>query len=260
MTRRVAVLAALGALALAPVMPAEGADTTPCLGAAEAAAARHGVPAELLKAIALVETGRGGGADGPQPWPWAINADGRGVWFESRAAAMAAVQRVLAAGTRSIDIGCFQINLRWHGHAFDSLDAMFDPASNADYAARFLARLHREAGDWTVAAGWYHSRTPELSAAYLERLARHRQDPADRTHAPSHATAPLPRRCREASRVPRSIPAPGGVGLGPWAAPGRPTEPVAHCHGRPSHIASLWWSGETDKTGRAPPTGSLWRR
>jgi hypothetical protein len=252
MTRGAVVLAALGALSLAPAMPAWGASR-PCLSAAEAAAARHGVPAELLRAIALVETGRGG-PDGPRPWPWAINAGGRGAWFESRAAASAAARRALAAGTRSIDIGCFQINLRWHGDAFESIDAMFDPAANADYAARFLARLHREAGDWTVAAGWYHSRTPELSKAYRERLARHLRDHAGGTHAPRHAASPLPRRCRDAGRVPRTIPAPGGVGLGPWAAPAAP------CRARPSPVASLWRSGEVSEAGRTSATGSLWRR
>jgi soluble lytic murein transglycosylase-like protein len=68
-----------------------------------------------------------------------------------------------ARGARSYDVGCFQINYRWHGQHFASLDQMFDPDANAAYAARFLSELYAEFGDWSRAAGAYHSRTPVLS-------------------------------------------------------------------------------------------------
>jgi len=74
------------------------------------------------------------------------------------------------APAEQLDLGCFQINLRWHGRAFDTLDQMLDPARNARYAARFLAALHDETGDWTAAAAAYHSRTSDHARAYLERL------------------------------------------------------------------------------------------
>jgi hypothetical protein len=47
---------------------------------------------------------------------------------------------------------------------------MFDPLENARYAARFLAELQQETGDWMAAVGAYHSRTPELAAAYRSRV------------------------------------------------------------------------------------------
>ena len=56
-----------------------------------------------------------------------------------------------------------QINYRWHGHAFPSLEAMFDPEWTATYAAQFLRTLYEERGDWSAAAGAYHSLTPELA-------------------------------------------------------------------------------------------------
>ena len=104
------------------------------------------------------------------PWPWAVNLEGKGFWFDNEAQARAYVARVFEAGARSFDIGCFQINYRWHGHRFASLEAMFDPDQNAAYAARFLRELHAEYGSWTAAAGAYHSRTATLATAYARRF------------------------------------------------------------------------------------------
>jgi len=138
-----------------------------CEAAAAVAAGRHGVPLDMLRAIALVESGRAV-AGNRRPWPWTVNAGGRGYWFASRESAVAfAGEHAAGAG---IDIGCFQINTRWHGDAFASVEAMFDPVANANHAAAFLARLQAEFDDWEAAAGAYHSRTPHLAEAYRERL------------------------------------------------------------------------------------------
>jgi hypothetical protein len=43
--------------------------------------------------------------------------------------------------------------------------------ANADYGARFLSQLQADAGgNWYVATGYYHSRTPLLAADYRERV------------------------------------------------------------------------------------------
>jgi len=105
-------------------------------------------------------------------WPWAVNAAGEGRIFENRDAAMAWVRERQAAGVQSIDVGCMQINLRWHPGAFASLEEGFDPVINIDYAARFLAGLYAETGDWMRAGGAYHSRTPEKAGIYLSSLRR----------------------------------------------------------------------------------------
>ena len=65
-----------------------------------------------------------------QPWPWSFNAAGEGRYMASRAEAVAEVQARQAAGTRSIDIGCMQINLLHHPDAFESVEAGFDPETN----------------------------------------------------------------------------------------------------------------------------------
>jgi hypothetical protein len=129
------------------------------------------VPQEVLHAISLTETGRPDGGR-LRPWPWAINREGQGHWFKSRAEAFAFAEASLAAGRRSFDVGCFQINYHWHGHNFSSLEAMFDPVIGATYAARFLQSLYLERGSWLAAAGAYHSQTPERARVYRARFER----------------------------------------------------------------------------------------
>ena len=136
-----------------------------CRNAAIRSADAHGIPREVLVAITLVETRtRRGGVSGP--WPWTVNVAGKGAWFDTRASALLHAQSARARGQMSFDVGCFQLNYRWHGEHFASIAEMFDPARSGDYAARFLKSLHEESGDWITAAGHYHSRTPVHARRY----------------------------------------------------------------------------------------------
>ena len=145
-----------------------------CDAVAEVAAKAHSVPLDVLRAITRTETGRL--VDGTlQPWPWTVNMEGTGRWFATEDEARAYVFRHFKRGARSFDVGCFQINYKWHGKAFRSIDEMFDPDQNARYAAKFLAQLFVEFGDWTKAAGAYHSRTPKYAEKYEARFDRIRR-------------------------------------------------------------------------------------
>ena len=139
-----------------------------CTAAIATAEQTYGIPTGLLLAIAKSESGRPvAGLPGLQPWPWAIDADGRAYYFDTRAAAVAWATQS-AAG--QMDVGCVQINLQSHPHAFRNMDNAFDPVANADYGGRFLRRLFDESGNWYTAVGYYHSRTPDLAAAYRDRV------------------------------------------------------------------------------------------
>jgi hypothetical protein len=132
-------------------------------------ARRTGVPVSVLKAISLNETGRR--REGTfRPWPWTVNMEGAGHWFDSYPEARSYVEQEYQRGARSFDIGCFQINYKWHGQEFASIDEMFDPLANGLYAARFLTDLYNETGSWTKAAGAFHSRTPEHATQYAARF------------------------------------------------------------------------------------------
>jgi hypothetical protein len=148
--------------------PAFAADpATLCETAVTTAEYVNRLPPRLLGAISLTETGRIDPANGRvRPWPWTINAEGEGQFFETPQAAIAAVKALQARGVRSIDVGCLQVNLMYHPDAFASLEEAFDPRTNANYAARFLNSLYGDRKDWASAIADYHSETPVLGDAY----------------------------------------------------------------------------------------------
>jgi hypothetical protein len=146
----------------------DGALCTAAIAAVEHSAR---LPAALLGSIGLVESGRADPQTGRvTPWPWSINVAGTNHVFETKAAAVAAVEAARAAGVRSIDVGCMQINLMHHPAAFASLDEAFDPAANVMYAAGFLGRLFAQTGGWPQATAAYHSQTPDIGATYARRV------------------------------------------------------------------------------------------
>ncbi len=179
--RRAAHIAALLAafvLCGASISRADPTIAQLCSTAAASASRATGVPLDVLTAISLTETGRKFGGK-LQPWPWTVNMEGAGKWFQSRTLAQEFVDKNFARGARSFDVGCFQINYRWHGQAFRTLEDMFDPVTNATYAAQFLSELYGELGDWGKAAGAYHSRTPKFASRYRARFERIRRGVRD---------------------------------------------------------------------------------
>ena len=125
------------------------------------------LPPRLLQAVSVTETGRADAVSGQlRPWPWTINAEGVGQFFETKQQAVKAVKALLGRGVQSIDVGCMQVNLRYHPKAFTSLEDAFDPRLNAGYAARFLNQLYAEQKSWAHAIAAYHSETPVLGEAY----------------------------------------------------------------------------------------------
>jgi hypothetical protein len=177
----VAVLAAIAFVQSPPVHAEQVMAASPswdvaqselCEAAILKAERQHSVPPGLLRSIARVESGRPlGEANNLRPWPWTINADGKGLFLDSKAAAV-----VWVSGQRwrhqYVDVGCLQVDLSFHPEAFSSVEQAFDPDANVDYAARYLLDLYRgEAGhNWNVAVGLYHSHRPMLGAEYRDRV------------------------------------------------------------------------------------------
>lgn len=155
----------------APVGPIMANTSTACDQAAITAAFQAHIPSNVMRAVTRLETGRSKGGK-LTPWPWTVNMEGEGRWFASKDEAKAYVIQHYQAGKRSFDVGCFQINYRWHGGAFRSIEDMFDPDKNAAYAADFLKTLYREFGNWDDAVGAYHSRTDVYADRYLAKYQR----------------------------------------------------------------------------------------
>ena len=156
----------------APVQSGADTDADPsqlCRAAIAASERNTRIPDAFLSAMGRIESGRPSGGT-LSPWPWTVNAAGTGHFYPTKQEAMEAVRRFQAAGIRSVDVGCLQVNLFYHPEAFASLDQAFDPASNAAFAAKLLLDLFAETGSWPRAAASYHSMTPALGLAYQQKV------------------------------------------------------------------------------------------
>jgi len=132
------------------------------------------IPARLLKAISLAETGRwDADTQANFAWPWTVTALGQGHYFPTRDAALDFVRRLQSRGIGNIDVGCMQVNLFYHGGAFASLEDAIDPATNVTYAAGYLKGLYRATRSWTQAAAYYHSTTPARARAYKLKVLKY---------------------------------------------------------------------------------------
>jgi hypothetical protein len=157
--------------AVQPALAQEGGDAMTCQQAGLEAERKSDLPRGLLHAIGIVESGRLDPITGRKAaWPWTINVNGAGRWFDSLPQALAATRALRQHGMASVDVGCFQINLLQHPAAFASLEEAFDPSANAAYAARFLLSLRDRTGSWENAIAAYHSATPELGNAYRDNV------------------------------------------------------------------------------------------
>ncbi|UUX51196.1 transglycosylase SLT domain-containing protein [Nisaea acidiphila] len=172
---KLAFIAAPLALLAAPAVASETSDKM-CANAARHAEGEHRMPRHLLFAISLKETGRWhDDRKESYTWPWTVTSGGEGKHFPHKIAAMAEVRRLLAEGTTNIDVGCMQINLHYHGKAFDSLEDAFDPEQNAAYAARFLSELKKRHGSWREAIEHYHSGNETRGRNYRQAVSRLQQ-------------------------------------------------------------------------------------
>ena len=113
------------------------------------ASVRHGVPTDLLIAIARVESNLE---------PLALNIAGRTYRPESRNEAIQLLRRPDGSPRRNATVGCMQIHTWVHRAAVDGRPGRFlDPAINVDYGARLLRLLYDRHGSWRQAVGWYHT-------------------------------------------------------------------------------------------------------
>lgn len=142
-----------------------------CARLATDAGAAEGLPEGLLAAISLVETGKGDGQGGRMPWPWTLNQGGDSHYLDSAQEALDKLDNILATGTTNVDVGCMQLNWKWHSKAFASRADMIDPVQNTAYAARFLKELHNQLGSWELATAAYHSTDPDRGQAYVAKVA-----------------------------------------------------------------------------------------
>ena len=156
----------IGSLGLASF--AEGSDSRLCDESIEIVAASSFVPREVLYKIARLESGRH--MDGRHvSWPWSLNNGGKGYFLKDSATALSTLSSLRAKGKTNIDVGCMQLNIRWHADFFDSLQQMMNPLDNVRYAARYLEQLYKETGSWEKTVKFYHSRNAKFNSVYYAK-------------------------------------------------------------------------------------------
>ena len=170
MIRRIFHRLSFVAICLVAGQEAAATSTPDCMAFARAAEQRYGLPDGILQSISTVEASRIQADGSYKAWPWTLNDTGTGLFFDNREQVLEYLDVHMTNPDTSIDIGCMQINTKWHGAFFETFDEMLDPASNIAYAAGFLTDLYYAHGSWNEAIRHYHSSDQRKNDPYLKRV------------------------------------------------------------------------------------------
>jgi soluble lytic murein transglycosylase-like protein len=131
------------------------------------------LPEDTLYSISINETGKIHTDKKIKiSWPWTVNVEGAGFYFDTQREAVDFVKKQIAAGKESIDVGCMQVNLKHHPQAFESIEQAFNPKHNIGYAAGFLRSKYEQLGTWSQAIAHYHSATHHLGEKYKKNIVK----------------------------------------------------------------------------------------
>lgn len=132
---------------------------------------KHEIPKDLLHSISLQESGRRHKEKNiNMPWPWTVNVEGKGFFFDTKKEAVSFVLSEIKEGKKSIDVGCMQINLKHHPDAFKNISEAFEPKFNIEYGAKFLKEKFEQLNDWDKAIAHYHSANPQFGVKYQQSV------------------------------------------------------------------------------------------
>ena len=70
---------------------------------------------------------------------------------------------------KSIDVGCMQINTKYHLKNFKNLSHLVEPEENVKYAAIYLLKLYKKHKSWNEAVSRYHSSIPKERRTILKK-------------------------------------------------------------------------------------------
>lgn len=131
---------------------------------------KYNIPKNLLRSISIVESGKWNREHKMTfAWPWIVGIDGKGEYFNTYSEAAVFLRKAIMRG-ENVDIGCHQINWKYHGHHFNKPEELLHPKINAAYAAHFLIEKFNSSKDWSKAVAHYHSHTPAFGNRYLKKV------------------------------------------------------------------------------------------
>ena len=145
-----------------------------CLIAINDVEKNYNIKKDLLQTIASVESGRYISKVGKRlPWPWTVQSNGKGKYYKTKEEAINAVKQMQSQGIQNIDVGCMQINLKYHGQSFKNIEEAFEPQNNVAYSATFLQKLNKKNNNWQKTAMQYHSKNISRGTNYKNKLVKH---------------------------------------------------------------------------------------
>ncbi len=155
----------------APANDHNADDAFLCVHATSRYEKEFGIPKHLLQAISITESGKWHkNLRRIMPWPWTVSLSGKAHYFSSSQETANFIKKMIRAGHDNIDVGCNQINVRYHRNNFDKVEHMVDPQMNTAYAAAFLKKKYDEKYNWNHAVSHYHSATAHLGSKYLAKV------------------------------------------------------------------------------------------
>jgi len=144
-------------ICLCMLFPVSGVGAQCVPVAYQTAAEEWQVPADVLYAISLTESGRYTEQYGFNIWPWALNIDGEPYYPDNQQEALALIKAALSAGTEKIAIGPMQVFWSFHRDIFlRNPSYALDLAANIRAGAKILrAFLDRTSDIWTAVGHYY---------------------------------------------------------------------------------------------------------
>ena len=123
----------------------------------------YNIPANLLAAISLVESGQK---------PWVINRNGHGYCFPNAKSLSSFLKKKPLGKVKCAYVGCMQICYRTHSknRYFKNKNDLFKPYYNIGYAAKHLSDLKKRYGSWKKAVGYYNSCNTKKANRYIYKV------------------------------------------------------------------------------------------
>lgn len=133
-----------------------------CLIAIDKYERLYNIPTGLLKAVSKIES---------EYNPLALNDGLKTHKFKTKEEVIDRISYLIQVGKTNFDVGCMQINYRWHSKNFTSPEEMLDVTWNVRYAASLIAGLYKDHGSWQAAIRHYHSYEPKFYKIYSKKIA-----------------------------------------------------------------------------------------
>lgn len=147
--------------------PAQAADDS-CVSHAIDAERELNIPAGLLVAVSLVESGQDGA-----PSPFAMSVQGRAIFARSVKDASRLLRDSRGNFRSNTFVGCMQLSLSHHRGQFEPVERIVEPRENVWYAGRMLLRLHGEEGNWRSALARYNGGSMRTAQNYVCKVWQH---------------------------------------------------------------------------------------